>query len=283
MSPSAPVLACSDVKVGYTSESLVVKGASFAVRGGEMTAIIGPNGSGKTTLVRALAGILPPASGEVHLDGQDVCAMRPRERARKLAMVSQRAVPLEGILVRDVVLMGRYAHLSWHALYRREDRDAAAQAMQATGITHLGERRADTLSGGEWQRVLLARALAQGADVLLLDEPSIGLDPGRLVELFDLLEDRRTRGAAILAVLHDINLAALYAGRILGLKNGAILFDGPPSTVFTASNLERLYDIPFAVFAHPVTGLPQACLLPAHGAAGCGVASSLSGTGSGTA
>ena len=283
MSPSAPVLVCSDVKVGYTPESLVVKGASFAVRGGEMTAIIGPNGSGKTTLVRALAGVLPPASGEVRLDDQDVFAMRPRERARKLAVVSQRAVPLEGALVREVVLMGRYAHLSWHSLYRCEDRDAATQAMAATGVTHLAERRADTLSGGEWQRVLLARALAQGAGVLLLDEPSTGLDPGRLVELFDLLEDRRARGAAILAVLHDINLAALYAGRIIGLKNGEILFDGSPSAVFTALNLERLYDISFTVFAHPATGAPQACLLPGRGAAGCNAAPSLPGTGIGTA
>ncbi len=260
-----PLLACEDVCAGYAADSPVVRGISFSLCVGELAAVIGPNGGGKTTLVRALSGILPPFSGSVRLAGADIGSMKPRERARRVAVVSQRAAPLGEASALDVVLMGRYAHLPWHALYGRRDRDAAAAAMGDTGVGHLAARATDTLSGGEWQRVLLARALAQGADLLLLDEPSTGLDPGRLAELFDLLERRRAEGAAILSVLHDINLAALYAGRILGLKEGRLCFDGPPSEVFTAGNLEGLYGIPFTVFAHPVTGAPQACLVPAHG------------------
>ena len=164
-----------------------------------------------------------------------------------------------------MVLLGRFAHLGWLGPYSREDYTVADSALDETGAAPLAHRRLTELSGGELQRVLLARALAQQSPLLLLDELAAGLDWARMVELFDLLERRRAAGACVLMAVHDCNLAALYATRLMGLKGGNLVFDGPVAKVFTEENLGALYNIPISVLPHPQLGLPQALLASACG------------------
>lgn len=236
----------------------VLRGISLKASGGESVALLGPNGSGKTTLLRCVSGVLRPQGGGIWLAGRAVEHLRPRERARLAAVVPQRAECPSGLSVRRMVLLGRYPYLSWLGGYRRQDHEAVERALAATGAAGLAERRVDELSGGELQRVLLARALAQESQLLLLDELAAGLDLARMVELFDLLERRRAAGACVLMAMHDCNLASLYATRLIGLKSGQIFFDGSASAIFTEENLSALYGVPIGVFPHPRWGLPQA-------------------------
>ena len=257
-----------DLTAGYAGRP-VLRGVSLAARGGESVALLGPNGGGKTTLLRCISGVLRPQGGGIRLADRPLEGLCPRERARLAAVVPQRAECPSGLSVRQMVLLGRYPYLSWLGGYGRRDYAAAGQALAATGAAALAARRVGELSGGELQRVLLARALAQESPLLLLDELAAGLDLARMVELFDLLERRRAAGACVLMAMHDCNLAALYATRLMGLKNGRVLFDGPVSEVFTEERLSVLYDIPIRVFSHPRWGLPQALLgraLPGRGA-----------------
>ena len=236
----------------------VLRGISLKARGGESVALLGPNGSGKTTLLRCISGVLRPQGGDICLAGKSLERLRPRERARLVAVVPQRAECPPGLSVRHMALLGRYPYLSWLGGYGRRDYEAVERALAATGAAGLVGRRVDELSGGELQRVLLARALAQESPLLLLDELAAGRDLARMVELFDLLERRRAAGACVLMAMHDCNLASLYATRLIGLKNGQMLFDGPASEIFTEEKLSALYDIPIRVFPHPRWGLPQA-------------------------
>jgi len=182
-----------------------------------------------------------------------------------VAVVPQRGQLPQGLTARQMVLLGRFAHLSWLGAYGREDYAAADRALEETGAAPLAHRRLTELSGGELQRVLLARALAQESPLLLLDELAAGLDWARMVDLFDLLERRRAAGACVLMAVHDCNLAALYATRLMGLRDGNLVFDGPVAKVFTEENLGALYNIPICVLPHPRWGLPQALLASATG------------------
>ena len=259
-----PVLRVAGVSAGY-GEKAVLRNVEFTLRAGECAALLGPNGSGKTTLLRALSGVLAPQSGGIELLGRPLTALKPRERARMVAVVPQRGQLPQGLTARQMVLLGRFAHLGWMGAYSREDYAAADSALDETGAAPLARRRLTELSGGELQRVLLARALAQQSPLLLLDELTAGLDWARMVELFDLLERRRAAGACVLMAVHDCNLAALYATRLVGLKGGNLVFDGPVAKVFTEENLGALYNTSISVLAHPRFGLPQALLASASG------------------
>ena len=182
-----------------------------------------------------------------------------------VAVVPQRGQLPQGLTARQMVLLGRFAHLSWLGAYGREDYAAADRALEETGAASLAQRRLTELSGGELQRVLLARALAQESPLLLLDELAAGLDWARMVDLFDLLERRRAAGACVLMAVHDCNLAALYATRLMGLRDGNLVFDGPVAKVFTEENLGALYNLPICVLPHPRWGLPQALLASPKG------------------
>lgn len=258
------MLRCTNIRAGYPGRE-VLHGLSLRVTPGETVALLGHNGSGKTTLLRVLAGQLTPASGEVLLNGDPPARLSLRERARRVAVVPQRAEFLPAQIVRDIVLLGRYAHLGWWGLYSARDHAAAEAALRSAGAGELADRRMSELSGGEVQRVMLARALAQASPVLLLDELAASLDWARAVELFDLLEQRRRAGAAIVMAVHDCSLAAQYATRLVGLRQGRVAFDGPAQTVFTEENLSALYHLPLCVFAHPRNGLPQALPACPHG------------------
>lgn len=254
----------TDLVAGYGRRP-VLQGLTFCLRAGECAALLGPNGSGKTTLLRALSGVLAPWSGEVRLADRPLASLRPRERARRVAVVPQRGPCPEDLTAREMVLLGRYAHLSPWGWYGPGDHRAADCALAATDTTGLAHRRLHELSGGELQRVLLARALAQESPLLLLDELAAGLDLARMTGLFDLLERRRAAGACVLMAVHDCNLAALYATRLLGLREGRLAFDGPVRQVFTEENLSALYQTPVTVLPHPLWGLPQALSARARG------------------
>lgn len=239
---------------------------SFRINQGEFVALVGPNGAGKSTLLRALAGTLRPSAGAVRLAETPVHRLPPGRRARHIAVVSQELPAGFDFPVAEVVAMGRYPYLG---RWRREgpgDQAAVAAALQATGVQELAYRPFTRISGGERQRVAIARALAQEPEWLLLDEPSNHLDLHHQAELFDLLSRlNRERGLGIVAVLHDLNLAALYSRRVLLLHQGELMADGPPGAVLTPQLLRAVYGHQVQVGRHPSLDAPQVAVLPAEG------------------
>ena len=253
------------LRCGYGRREVLL-GVDLRLAPGEFAALLGPNGSGKTTLLLALAGVLPLMGGSVELAGSDISGLSGRERARLLSCVPQNASAPQGYTVRELVRMGRYAHTSFFGGYGPLDDEAAEAALADARCLDLAERQACELSGGEQQRVLLARALCQGRRALLLDEATSALDLARRVEAFDLLAAQHASGSTVLAAAHDLNLAALYCQRLIFLKAGRVTLDGPTNDVFTEANLKDIYDTDIRVAPHPVTGAPQAHLVPGAGA-----------------
>ncbi len=249
---------CNNICAAYANHEILHK-VDFKADAGEFVAIIGPNGSGKSTLLNILSGVHVPSSGQLRIMGYAAEQLSMRKRAHYMAIVPQRLEHIPQITVQDMVLLGRYAHLSWFGLYSDEDQNIAQESLSQVGAKDLQERDLITLSGGELQRVLLARALSQKTPILLLDELSAGLDLARMIEVFDILDKKRKEMSCIITVMHDINLAALYATRLVGLKYGQICFDGPVAEVFTQSNLQQLYGTKIHVFNHPTNNVPQAC------------------------
>ncbi|GBQ49952.1 ABC transporter ATP-binding protein [Komagataeibacter sucrofermentans] len=219
----------------------VLHDLSFGIRAGEMTALLGPNGAGKTTLLRLLLGLARPDAGQVLLDGQPMQAWSRREVARRIAHVPQGHVPLFPYSVRDIVGMGRLAETPFALNLGRHDRDEVTHALHALGIIHLADRPYTELSGGERQAALLARALAQGARTLILDEPETGLDYGQKQRLYALLHRLASQGHAIVATTHDPLAAARVFDRAIALRQGRIMADGPAADVLDAPMLEQLY------------------------------------------
>jgi iron complex transport system ATP-binding protein len=239
--PHRPILEAAGLSFAYGGRTVLVD-VSLEVAPGEIVGVIGPNGSGKTTLLRALAGVLVPERGVVRLDGAGLARRPRREVARRLAVVSQDVgveFPFSAI---EVVLMGRAPHLRALALPRARDVAIARAAMATLEVADLEDRPLDRLSGGERQRVLLARALAQEPRVLLLDEPTTHLDLRHQASVCDVVQDlARERGVAVVAVLHDLNLAAMYCHRLVLLAAGRVARAGTPGEVLTAGVLERAY------------------------------------------
>ncbi|WP_028588007.1 ABC transporter ATP-binding protein [Desulfocurvus vexinensis] len=249
----------------------VLHGVSLDVPCGGVTGLLGPNGSGKTTLVLALAGVLPLSGGRVAVAGADEAAradmhaLPARRRAQLVACVPQRLDMAFALRCSTLVLMGRFAHTSALAEPGEADRRIAREAMRATGVEHLWDRPADAVSGGELQRVLLARALAQQAPAMLLDEPSASLDLAAAIRLFDLLRALAGQGRAVLCAMHDLNLAALYCDALVFLKDGRVAAAGPVKDVFHERTLSDIYGTDIRVGAHPLTGAPQAHFVPGAG------------------
>ncbi|MDR1777972.1 MAG: ABC transporter ATP-binding protein [Desulfovibrio sp.] len=263
MKTGMPMLEVSSLDAGYNGAA-VLRDISLKADKGEFLAILGRNGSGKTTLLKAICGLLRPLTGQIRLHGDSVQDMSARRRACLCAVVPQREDAPPGISGEEMVLLGRYPRLSWLGTYGRKDHEAARNALAAVDALDLAARDIAALSGGERQRVLLARALAQESPFLVLDEPTSSLDPARMTDLLDLLEARRAEGNLVLMALHDCNLAALYATRLLGLREGRLLFDGPVETMFTEEYLRALYDTRMCVVRHSELDLPQALLTPSR-------------------
>jgi iron complex transport system ATP-binding protein len=237
---------------------------SFTVGAGERFAIIGPNGAGKSTLLKVLCRILISAAGVVRWSGRPLPELGQKDLARLVAYVPQALLHPEGFTVREFVLMGRYPHLSPFSNPRAHDWQVVDRTLDLTGMADFSGRILSTLSGGEQQKVMIAAALAQEARVLLLDEPTAHLDPLQQEQIYSLLESVHQRqGLTLLEVTHDVNRAGLGHDRILGLRDGRVVFLGPPEEFMQPEALHRIYGKVFQLAPHPLTGRPM--VLPVDG------------------
>jgi iron complex transport system ATP-binding protein len=250
------MLSAHTVSFAYDRRSaLVLDGVSVNVRRGGIVGLLGPNGSGKTTLLRLLSGTLIPTGGEVTIDGVRVAAVPRRELARRIAVVAQETHSAFDFTALEIVLMGRYPHLSAFELEGARDLAIARDALAATGTRALEPRLFATLSGGEKQRVVIASALAQASDVLLLDEPTASLDIGFQLEIAALLTRlNRERGVTMVVSTHDLNLAAGLCTELVLLKGGRVLATGDTADVLTPATVRALYGVEADVIVHPGAG-----------------------------
>jgi iron complex transport system ATP-binding protein len=221
----------------------IVDGASLSVAPGELVGLIGPNGTGKSTLLRAMLGFTPRLSGNVTLDGADFAAMPARDRARAVAFLPQDRRVEWRLTARDVVMLGRYPHQTGFGRATSADRDAVARAIAAVEGEALLDRPVAVLSGGERTRILLARALAVEAPILLADEPIAALDPYHQLHVMEILQARARAGAGVLAVIHDLALAARFMDRLVLMHQGQCVADGSPAHALTPERLAAVYRI----------------------------------------
>jgi iron complex transport system ATP-binding protein len=255
------MIEAASLSCGYGKKE-VLRDLRFRIGAGEFVGILGPNGSGKSTLLLTLGGILPGRSGSLRIAGKEVSGTTQRWRAKRIASVQQRSELSFPFRCLSIVLMGRYPYLSRWGGYSAADREAALQAMEDTGTIHLAPRLITEVSGGEAQRVVIARALAQQTDLLFMDEATSSLDVAAKIRIFDLLRRKNSEGTTILCAMHDLNLAALYCRRLIFLKGHAIALDGATEETFKDETLSRIYETDVRVCRHPVTNDPQAHFVP---------------------
>ncbi|NIM18143.1 MAG: ATP-binding cassette domain-containing protein [Candidatus Aminicenantes bacterium] len=249
------ILEVKDLVCGY--DSFLIKDINFKVNKGEFIAVIGPNGSGKTSLLRAITRILKPKKGSVYLEGKNIRYMGVKEIARKIAVVSQDP-GVSHITVEDFVLLGRIPHHQrFQFLDNRKDFEIAETSMELTGTFEFRDKLIGELSGGERQLVLIARALAQEPELVLLDEPTTFLDISHQVGIMDLIKRlNRESGLTVIMVLHDLNLAGEYSQRLLLMKEGRIHKSGTPDEVLTYQTIEEVYETLVVVGKSPVSSRP---------------------------
>ena len=234
---------------------LVVDDVSLAIAPGAMVGILGPNGSGKTTLLKMLSGTLTPSAGHIQFDRRPLSSWQRRDLARRIALVPQETHAPFDFTVLDIVLMGRFPHLGTFALEGPADLSIARQALACTGTSAFEERPFATLSGGEKQRVVIASALAQGPELLLLDEPTASLDLGHQLDVQLLLAGlNRDRGVTMVLSTHDLNLAAALCRHLILLRGGQVIAQGPTADVLTPATVRALYGVDADVQRHPVAG-----------------------------
>ncbi|MEJ2587402.1 MAG: ABC transporter ATP-binding protein [Deltaproteobacteria bacterium] len=251
-----------DVHHAY-GEVPVLKNMTLGVNEEDFFIVIGPNGSGKTTLLKLIAGILPRQRGGLKIMGKSLADHSRRRLARTIAFVPQMAVMDFPFNVTELVLMGRSPHLGILGLERKADLEVAREAMALTDVAHLANRKVTNLSGGEFQRVSIARAICQEPRILLLDEPTAALDLGHQIKVMDLMEKlKEERRLTIIMVSHDVNLAAMYATRLLLLKAGEIVSQGFPEDVLTYEKLEEAYDCPLLVDQSPLGRVKRITQVP---------------------
>jgi iron complex transport system ATP-binding protein len=222
-------------------------GVSLTLRAGEIVAVVGPNGGGKSTLLRALLGAQSIRAGTVRLMQRDIATWSRAEVAQQVGVVVQQEEPAPGLRVTDAVLFGRYARLSPLASPAAADHAAVHRALERADVVHLRDRFVTQLSGGEWQRVRLARALAQEPRALVLDEPTSALDVRHEMELFELVATLRADGLGCLVITHRLNLAARYADRLVLLHRGRVVAEGTPTSVLVRQRLSEVFEWPVAV------------------------------------
>ena len=273
-SHSAPLLRASNLTVYYSSaakhtkSSPAVQELTLTIFPGEFVGILGPNGSGKSTLLGCCTGLVYAQQGTLCLGPTPVHALSARSRAQRVAFMPQRVASLPMLTAFAFARMGRYAHTPFLGGYTTRDNNVVWRSLAAAGAQHFAQRFITHLSGGELQRVLLARALAQETPLLLLDEVTAGLDPACQVTMMHMLAQRVSQNQlGVVAVLHDINLAASYCTRLIFLQKGRVVAQGPVQEVFTQAVLEQVYKTPITLIAHPATGVPQALFTaPTHNA-----------------
>mgnify|MGYP001190443698 CR=1 FL=1 len=250
------MLQAQNLSVAYHGQP-VLKNISFGMQKGEILALVGPNGSGKSTLIRALSGILPVSSGTISLSGRLMSGFSPAERARQIAVVPQGIQLPPAYTALETVLFGRTPYLNFLGQLSADDERIAREALARVDASPLSGRRVGELSGGEQQRVLLARALAQSTPILLLDEPTSHLDIQHQMTLMELVhKSARECELTVLVALHDLNLAARYADRLALLENGELRAIGKPDEILTQETISRVYGWPVQIVPHPFHGTP---------------------------
>ena len=251
------MITVSDLVVAYPGAARnAVDGVSFVAASGKLTALAGPNGSGKSSIVRALLGRADVVRGSVAVANSDVSTLSLAELARRVAVVPQREETAFPIRVREYVALGRYPHLGLWRAATKVDEMAVSDALEKAGVEDLADRDTDALSGGEWQRVRIARALAQKTPALVLDEPTTFLDVAHEMAIFELLSSLARSGLAVLLVSHQLNLVARFADTIVLLNAGKIATSGPPRDVMKADRLESIYGWPVVITHDPAVGAP---------------------------
>ncbi|MFD0674557.1 ABC transporter ATP-binding protein [Cohnella sp. GCM10027633] len=249
-------LRTAELCLGYGSRQIVQQ-LNIEVPDGKITALVGANGSGKSTILKSMARILNPVDGGVYLDGKLIHRQPTKEVAKQLAILPQNPTAPEGLTVRELVSFGRYPHQKGFGNLSAEDNRMIEWALQATGMVEFRDRSVDQLSGGQRQRAWIAMALAQGTDVLLLDEPTTFLDMAHQIEVMTLLEKlNRDQQRTIIMVVHDLNHAARYAQHLVALKGGTVLYEGNPQEVMTSQMLRDVFGIDADVIPDPRTGAP---------------------------
>ncbi len=233
----------------------ILQDISITVEAGDYLSVIGPNGAGKTTLLKCIDRIYRGGTGTINIDGRPLATFTQKELAREVSYVPQAGGRMAPFTVHQFVLMGRYAHMSPFSSPTHEDHKAVDDALAMTGTAEFKDRFLGTLSGGERQNVYIAAALAQGTNIMLLDEPTSFLDPKHEADVLALLAKiNRERKTTIVAVTHHINSAAVTSDRILALKHGSIAFCGTPGEMMNNDVLQQIYDRTFTFATHPTTG-----------------------------
>jgi iron complex transport system ATP-binding protein len=244
-------------------EDLVLKNVSFHVPKRDFFIIIGPNGSGKTTLMKIISGLLKPRNGELKILNRSIDQYHRNALARTIAFVPQMTFADFPFTVTEIVLMGRSPYLGMLGLEEEKDMEIARQAIAFTGLENLAHRKLEQLSGGEQQRVFIARAICQKPDIILLDEPTASLDLAYQVRIMDLMEQlKNEKGITVVMVSHDVNLAAMYADHLLLLHKGQVLCQGLPDEVITYQTLEAAYGCTLLVDESPLGKSPRVTLVP---------------------
>ena len=251
------MIAVTDLHARYSPRDReALAGITLTAPRGQVTAVVGPNGSGKSTLLKTLLGRVPTWSGGLTIDGDDVRSLPRDEIARRVAVVTQREEAAFPIAVRDYVALGRLPHRGTWGRDTPDDRDAVARALRQAEVESLADRTVDQLSGGEWQRVRFARALAQGGTTFVADEPTTFLDVSHEMLVFELLASLAREQRAVLLVSHQLNLVARFADRLVLLDRGVVAAAGSVNDVMRAEVLERVYQWPVVVTRDPAVGAP---------------------------
>lgn len=251
--PHNTALECENLSVGYGSSD-VLTALSAQVPQGCVTALIGPNGSGKSTLLKAFGRQITPRAGRVSVRGYDLGTLRSREFARLASFLPQQPVVPEGVSVRELISFGRYPHTGMFASLSRRDHALVAHAAARTGIDVELDTPAHTLSGGQRQRAWIAMALAQEADIMLLDEPTTFLDPAHQLAVLHLIRQLCSEGHTIVMVIHDMTHAARFADYVVALKEGAVTVQGPTHEVMTPQLIEQVFGVSCLMVPDPATG-----------------------------
>jgi iron complex transport system ATP-binding protein len=245
------------LKLSYDTHP-VLNGTEFMVERGDLVALLGANGAGKSTLLRCISRILKPSAGHIMLDGQELKQFGSKEAARLMAVVPQETAADFDFTVEDIVMMGRFPYLGRFQKEDSEDREIVRRSMEMTGVSHLADRSIAALSGGEKQRVVIARAVCQQPEVLLLDEPTANLDIGYQSMLLELAARlNREQGVTVIAAIHDINLAVHHFDRFILLSGGRVLAAGRAEEVITPENIQKSYGVPASTYRHPLHGVLQ--------------------------
>lgn len=255
------VISAQNISAGYPGRE-VLKNITCEIESGEFIGIIGPNGAGKSTFIKVISGALAPLGGTVRVLGEDLRTIRTDQLARKMSVVHQAGENAVSYTVRDFAAMGLFPFTSFFSSLKMNSAGRVDEALELCGIGHLSKRPLAELSGGERQLASIARALVQNRELIILDEPVSHLDIKHVNRIMDILYRLNSEGSTVIAVLHDLNLAACYCGRIVAVKNGEVFFDGRTDEVVQGRNLEQLFGVECIVRKSPVSGRPFAYVIP---------------------